>query len=79
MSEKLEITDKFQTQTLTVDTSFGGRFVEIEIDSPWQGSTEEGFGATLKQNLSPRQVLGLAAYLSTWLVENNVIPESSKE
>ena len=29
-------------------TAYEGRCIEFEIDAPWYGSTEQGFGATLQ-------------------------------
>jgi hypothetical protein len=37
----------------------------IEIDEPWAGSTETGFGATTSINLTPFQV----EVLKRWLVK----------
>lgn len=44
-----------------------GRFVTFEIDSPWYGSTEQGFGARLQINVPPVEIVKLRDALSKWL------------
>lgn len=46
------------------------RGLSFEIDSPWSGSTEEGFGARLSINLQPEEVARLHAALGAWLAEH---------
>jgi hypothetical protein len=44
-------------------TKMGDGLLNIEIDEPWAGSTETGFGATASVSLNKEQV----ARLITWL------------
>lgn len=44
------------------------RYIEFEIDNPWWGSTEQGFGATLHINLTIEQVSALSKALARALV-----------
>lgn len=43
------------------------RTLEFEIDAPWYGSTEGGFGANLIIDLKPSEVQQLHQALGAWL------------
>lgn len=42
--------------------------VTLEINEPWAGSTETGFGATTSIKLPPYHVEELRKFLTPWLV-----------
>lgn len=50
------------------DTWLGGQFVYIEIDEPWAGDTESGFGRTAHFALSKEQINMVVKHLQACLV-----------
>lgn len=46
-----------------------GDVIELEIDNPWYGSTEDGFGATLIILLDFNKAKNLMEGLSAWIRE----------
>ena len=53
----------------TVTFTLGPQGVSVEIDCPWAGDSEQGFGRTLGFPLTPETTARLVAFLATWLDE----------
>lgn len=45
-------------------TDMGERGIMIEIDAPWAGSTESGFGQTISMTISRTQACELAQWIA---------------
>lgn len=57
---------RYSDDTLSVDT-YGNEFLDIEMDQPWYGDSETGFGVTLSQTLTQEQAKELADTIYKWL------------
>ena len=53
----------------TVTFTAGSWGVDVEIDCPWAGDSEQGFWRTLGFPLTPETTALLVAFLATWLDE----------
>ena len=69
-----EVLQDERRMVITVDAGVGDEVqftkyadggLEIEIDEPWAGSTETGFGATTSIRLSKEDVARILAWLRT--------------
>ncbi len=61
------IYEKLGNADATFTVTDCGRYLEIELDNPWQGSTEQGFGARLSFNLMKEDVSELLIALNRWI------------
>ena len=68
MSAEIEFsTEEYTGDTITCRYYGGG--INVEIDSPWHGDTETGFGATLSARLTMEQAQQLRDFLNEALRE----------
>lgn len=65
MTEIFKTAERGLDEYLTIE-AHGDRCIEIEIDSPWSGSTEEGFGARLLITLPFDEAMRMIDALVSW-------------
>ena len=53
--------------TLTIEPRFENKAIMVEINAPWYGSTEIGFGATIHFYLAIKDARHMVAALQAWL------------
>lgn len=57
-----------ESRMCTIEFDFvSGRYLSVEIDSPWSGDTESGFGSIERFNLTLDQAKDLHKALGEWL------------